>query len=113
MSEAPPSYNAASLKEAKSDLTNVGIGESSGSERTLHIADVFVEFSTLRQWNGNIVIDNGPCLQPGAPIGISMATYKLYKRRWIGLMQLVLVNALFGWNVCQSNPIPAPQSRRY
>jgi hypothetical protein len=75
------------------------------SEATPINANVLVEFSRLELRNSNIVIENGLYQQPTVPIEVSTVTYKLYKRRWIGLTQLVLLNMLFGWNVCQFNPL--------
>lgn len=78
---------------------------SSTSNKTLCNVDHFVESRPLERWNSNTAIDDGLRQQPTVPIGISTVTYKLYKRRWVGLMQLALLNMLFGWNVCQINAL--------
>lgn len=40
-------------------------------------------------------------------------TYKLYKRRWLGLLQLALLNLIFGWNVNKNRPFPGYLSGLY
>jgi hypothetical protein len=102
MSKATPSFDTAGLKESNSYFFIVEIEETrnfSASENALHGAEALMELSTLERGRSNIVADNGLREPLTIPIGVSTVTYKLYKRRWIGLIQLVLLNMLFGWNV--------------
>lgn len=32
--------------------------------------------------------------------------YRVYKRRWFGLAQLVFLNIIVSWNVCEPTPLP-------
>ena len=48
----------------------------------------------------------------GAPEGHEHGqapVYRVYKRRWFGLMQLVLMNIIVSWDVSQSFPYALPQ----
>jgi hypothetical protein len=38
--------------------------------------------------------------RPAPPQMDTPETYRTYKRRWFGLIQLVLLNAVVSWNVC-------------
>jgi hypothetical protein len=102
MSETPRIYDITGQKELEGDFVEVDIEKKdfSTSLKILSNAETLVEFSPLERWNDNIAANGDLCGQTTATTGTSLVAYRLYKRRWVGLIQLVLLNMLFGWNVC-------------
>jgi hypothetical protein len=102
MSETPRIYDITGLKELEGDFVDVDIEKRdlSASLKILCNAEALVELSPLERWNDNIAANGDLCGQTTTATGTSLVTYRLYKQRWVGLIQLVLLNMLFGWNVC-------------
>lgn len=103
MSEFPPTNDTTSPKETEGGFVDIEIkekGDNSASLKTLRSVEVSVESNLPERRNSNSAVNGGRFRQTTTTTGTPLVTYKLYKRRWIGLIQLVLLNMLFGWNVC-------------
>lgn len=102
MSETPHIYDITGQKELQGDFVDVDIEKRDFPTplKILSSAQTLVEFSALERWNDNIAAKDDPCGQITASTRTSLVAYRLYKQRWVGLIQLVLLNMLFGWNVC-------------
>lgn len=44
-------------------------------------------------------------MRPGAVRVQDISEYRVYKRRWFGLVQLALLNIIVSWDVCRNTTL--------
>ena len=102
MTKQSPIYCTASLRGLRENFVNINIREEitdGTSSNVLSNGEVMTDLSEVKQRNSKIALNYDVSGERATEItGVS---YKLYKRRWVGLAQLVLLNFFFGWNVWQ------------
>ncbi len=111
MSKVQPIHDTVSLKESDDDILHVdavGKRDRVASLNKLHIAEVLMELSPLEVRKHNIERDDDLSRQIVTTNEVPRVAYRLYKRRWAGLVQLVLLNMLFGYIVRVTYLLPVP-----
>ena len=91
MSDAPPAYDEAGLTDHRRNNVALPQKIQSGTE--------LIRPHSREQENGDFAVSIGLSERTTASDEPCAVVYKLYKRRWIGLIQLVLMNMAIGWNV--------------
>jgi len=99
--------SVAGLTQEKTDSTMGAGGSSQWKEITdeSHAADP--HHGTTAAASVELADRDDAAAERGAAAGTTTTTYKVYKRRWFGLVQLTLLNIIVSWDV-RIHPLPFP-----
>ncbi|KAK0708236.1 major facilitator superfamily domain-containing protein [Lasiosphaeris hirsuta] len=101
------SAKTGSLDEVEIEMAESPTQSSSQTRKRTHIAGT----GAITAQGGDVFVE-GHRAGAGADAGTVAVKYKVYKRRWFGLVQLTLLNIIVSWDWLTFSPVAA-QAARY